>query len=98
MKNILLTSVIASAALTVIAATPANDLQRVNASDNLKVTRINNAPAKNVKQIAPGVTSTVENGIKKLHVIGKESRQPSIYQGYALPDRGGKGSPRLCAL
>lgn len=46
MKNILLTSVIASAALTVIAATPANDLQRVNASDNLKVTRINNAPAK----------------------------------------------------
>lgn len=98
MKNILLTSVIASAALTVIAATPANDLQRVNASDNLKVTRINNAPSKNVKQIAPGVTSTVENGIKKTSRHWERKPQPAIYQGYALPDRGGKGSPGLCAL
>lgn len=90
MKNILLTSVIASAALTVIAATPANDLQRVNASDNLKVTRINNAPAKNVKQIAPGVTSTVENGIKKLHVIGKESRNLQSIKAMRSPIGGVK--------
>lgn len=98
MKNILLTSVIASAALTVIAATPANDLQRVNASDNLKVTRINNAPAKNVKQIAPGVTSTVKNGIKKLHIIGKESRNLQSIKAMRSPIGGGKGSPGLCAL
>lgn len=98
MKNILLTSVIASAALTVIAATPANDLQRANASDNLKVTRINNAPAKNVKQIAPGVTSTVENGIKKLHIIGKESRNLQSIKTMRSSIGGGQSSSGLCTL
>lgn len=47
MKKFLLTSVIASAALGMIAAQPADNLHVVKASDNLNETRIKNAPAKN---------------------------------------------------
>lgn len=68
MKKFLLTSVIASAALGMIAAQPADNLHVVKASDNLNETRIKNAPAKNAVRLADGVTVSSSNGIKKLDI------------------------------
>lgn len=68
MKRFLLTSVIASASLGMIAAQRIDELRIVNASDNVKETRIKNAPAKNAVRLADGVTLSISNGIKKLNI------------------------------
>ncbi|MDE6190713.1 MAG: hypothetical protein K2G47_03720 [Muribaculum sp.] len=79
MKKFLLTSVIASAALGMIAAQPADNLHAVKASDNLNETRIKNAPAKNAVRLADGVTVSSSNGIKKLDIADYLfSKQQSI--------------------
>ncbi|MDE6486320.1 MAG: choice-of-anchor J domain-containing protein [Muribaculaceae bacterium] len=68
MKQILLPSLLLSAALGMSAASPAADLQTISATDLVTVTNITNHNNSTTKRLAPGVTMTVKHGLKKTNI------------------------------
>lgn len=68
MKQLLLTSVLSAAVISMIAA-PTTDVQTVKAIDNLKITKVKNTRLQNVRQLTNGVSLSTANGMKKLHNI-----------------------------
>lgn len=94
MNRLLLTGLLSAAVIGASAAAPVNFTEKKNAAESVKPITVRNASGKaTVRHLAPGVTETVNHGIKKLNVaqgpklIKKPSRtiyKASKYDGLAF--------------
>ncbi len=90
MKRLLLTGLLSAAILGVSAATPLSQFEKQSAAATLKPTIVkNSAKASEVRYLAPGVSISTTNGMKRLHALKSPAtiKKPSRVVAKApLPD------------
>lgn len=90
MKQFLLSGLLSVASLSMMAAVPAVDLHAVDASALMQGPRAKSATSKSTAQIirrAPGMTMTVSNGMKKLHILNDANGRIKVPQRRAAASR-----------